>query len=268
MPDGSTARRLSWDVSGLEDPGELVSRLEQSTARVQALTRRNEELAARVRDLERKVGGAGRLTNDELIAELPKRMTEALQSAQEVETEIVERAKKRDAMVRRRVEHEAARLLERAQARAATVHSRAAEEAAAHLEAARAQAVDIVSTAYALQAQIVAELGDQYAMLEQRLLAFEDNRRTLLEAYEAVERRLGEGKRALRTELPPLLPTAIAAVRALEPEADAPPALGRGDRADPPDPPAVPSSASAPPATRPADVFDWSTPGATGAGSR
>jgi cell division septum initiation protein DivIVA len=184
-------------LTGLEDPEELWERLKEATAEAQALAVTNKKLAGRVKVLERQLSEVGGLSDDELVAELPKRMARALDSAQAVANEIVGRARKQEAAIRQQAKDSAADILRQAEERAATMLSDAATQATAHIVSAEGKAQEIIRSAHARRQHVLAEIEGEARAVQRRMEGLERNRSRLLEAVGVVERTLGEARRAL-----------------------------------------------------------------------
>ena len=197
MPTVFGANRRRLELTGLEEPEELWDRLRETTAEARALATANRKLEARVRVLERQLSEAGALTDDELVAELPKRMTRALEAAQGVATEIISRAKKREAVLGQRAEEAARTIVQQAEAEASSIVKQATKEAAAHIAAAEAEALDLVGSAQDRRNKILADLEDEVKTLEQRIRRLRKDQSRIARAYEIVERTLAESKAAL-----------------------------------------------------------------------
>lgn len=183
---------------GVLDGRELWGRLRAATNTANSLAATNRQLAGRVAALERQLAEAGALSDDELVAELPRRMARALESAQEVAEEVVGRAKMREGVIRRRTDDRVAALITQAEAEATAILRRAAEEAVGRVNQAKAQAQSIVRAAQAEQGRIYDELREQSARVEEQIAALRNNHGLLVQAYGVVERTLAEAKGALR----------------------------------------------------------------------
>ena len=197
MPTVFGANRRRLELTGLEEPEELWDRLQEATAEARVLATANKKLGVRVQILERQLSEAGALTDDELVAELPKRMSRALEAAQGVATEIVSRAKKREAVISKRAEESARVIVQQAEAEASSIVMRATKEAAAHIATAEAEALDLVGSAHDRRTKILADLEDEVKTLEQRLRRLRKDQSRLARAYEIVERTLAESRAAL-----------------------------------------------------------------------
>ena len=184
-------------LTGLEEPEELWDRLKEAIAESQALSAANRKLVTRVGVLERQLSEVGSLTDDELVAELPKRMARALETAQGVAQEIVRRAKKHGASIRQEAADSAAEIVRAAEGQAAKLLSQAAKKADAHIAAAEAEAADIVTTAHKRRKEILAQLQDEALSLHQRVTTLRKDQSRLAHAYDIVERTLSEARRAL-----------------------------------------------------------------------
>ena len=192
---GGNRRRL--ELTGLEEHEELWDRLQEATAEARALAMANKKLDARVRMLARQLSEAGALTDDELVAELPKRMSRALEAAQGVATEIVSRAKKREAVISKRAEESARAIVQQAEAEASSIVMRATKEASAHIATAEAEALDLVGSANDRRTKILADLEDEVKILEQRMRRLRKDQSRLVRAYDIVERTVAESRAAL-----------------------------------------------------------------------
>ena len=192
---GANRRRL--ELTGLEEPEELWDRLREATATARALATANKKLESHVQVLERQLSEAGALTDDELVAELPKRMSRALEAAQGVAAEIISRAKKREAIILQNAEESGRAIVQQAEAQASTILARAAKEAAAHMATAEAEALDLVGSAHDRRTKILTGLEDEVTTLEQRIRRLRKDQSRLARAYEVVERTLAESRAAL-----------------------------------------------------------------------
>ena len=184
-----------------QDADGLWSRLRETTGHARALTAANRKLAARVASLERQLAEAGGLSDDELVAELPRRMSRALESAQEVAAELVSRARQREEAILRETDHRAASILTHAEAEATAILRRAADEAVGRVSEAKAEAQTIVRAAHARYDQVLAHLQERSAALEDRATDLHREHGRLARTYEVLERTLGEAKAALRTSV-------------------------------------------------------------------
>ncbi|HEX2048360.1 MAG TPA: hypothetical protein VHF27_11375 [Acidimicrobiales bacterium] len=232
-------------LTGLEDPEELWERLKEATAEAQVQATANKKLTARVQVLERQLSEVGSLTDDELVAELPKRMTRALESAQVVANEIVGRARKHEAAIRQQATDAAAGIVRQAEERASAMLSDAATQATAHIVSAEGKAKDIIRAAQGRRQEILTEMKAEVEALHRRVEGLQRNQARLMHAYDVVESTLAEARRALsdagvaaRPAAPPL------------PEPETPPPVKRSRPR-----PGAPSL----------KVYDWS-PAASSAG--
>jgi hypothetical protein len=197
LPAVFGANRPRAELTGLEEPDELWERLKEASAAANALAASNKKLAGRVRVLERRLAEAGGLSDDELVAELPKRMSRALESAQGVASEIVRRARKSEAVIRQKAEESAASILRQAESQAAAILRQAAGDASARVAAADAQVVEVLADAHGRRDKILGELEGQAATLRQRIKVLEKHHDRLVDAYDVVERTLGEARAVL-----------------------------------------------------------------------
>jgi len=177
---------------------ELESRLRESTKEARALAFANRQLAARVESLERSLAERGGSSDDELVAELPRRMARALESAQEVADELVGRAQRREDFIRRKTDQRSLATLTHAEGEASAMIRRGAAEAVARVKEAKAQAAAIISAAHERRDQVMSELHEESARLEERVRILQKDHSRLMRAYEVVERTLVEAKGAFR----------------------------------------------------------------------
>lgn len=250
MPTGFALNRPRLQLTGLEEPEELWDRLKEALAESQRLAAANKKLSARLEALERQVSEVGGLTDDELVAELPKRMGRALESAQGVARDIVRRARKNEAAIRQGAVESAADIVREAEGQAAAYMKRAVAEATAHMAKAEASASEIIGSARRRRKEILAELQNEALTLEQRIKVLRRDQTRVLQAYDVVEQTLVEARRALRQ--------ADAA-----PQSEAPPP--NQERPQAPAAAARPRNGHKPVPLRAAAVYDWSPP-ATSAG--
>jgi hypothetical protein len=217
LPAVFGANRPRGELTCLEEPDELWERLKEASAHANALAATNKRLGARVRLLERRLAEAGGLTDDELVAELPKRMSRALESAQGVAAEIVRRARKSEAEIRQKSEESAATILHRAESQAAGILRQAGAEAAARIAAADARALEVLADTNARRDQVLGELEGQAATLRQRIKVLEKNHDRLVDAYDVVERSLLDARAVLGLPAAARPPSAIGASSAERP---------------------------------------------------
>lgn len=254
MPTGFGVNRPRLELTGLEEPDELWERLQEATAQANALATTNKKLASRVRALERRLVEVGALSDDELVAELPRRMSRALESAQGVATEIVRRARKQEASIRQKADESAAAIVRNAEGRAAGILRQAAAEGAARVAAAEAEALDVVASADSRRKQVLAGLEGEAATLRQRIKLLERHQARLVQAYDVVEQTLSEARTVLGRA-----PSPEAASEPARPEVLPAAANGRSSGRQVPRSPAdgAPPGAAVGPAY---GVFDWSPP--------
>jgi chaperonin cofactor prefoldin len=200
LPAVFGVNRQRSELTGLEEPDELWERLKETMAQATALATANKKLTSRIRLLERRLAEAGGLSDDELVAELPKRMSRALESAQGVATEIVRRARKSEAAIRLKAEESAAAIVRQAEVQAAGILREATAEAGGRVAAAEAHAVDIVRAAHARRDQVVGELEGEATTLRQRIKVLEKSHARLIDAYDVVERTLADARAVLGPE--------------------------------------------------------------------
>jgi chromosome segregation ATPase len=213
-------------VAGLEGFDELRSQLREVTAEAAALAAVNQELKARVTSLERQLADTAGLRDDELLAELPRRMRRALEAAQEVSEELVSRAEQREASIRETTEQRAAALMMRAERESTAMMRRAAAEAVERINDAKAQAEAMVEMARARRDRMMADLQQQRVALEDGVRALRREHHRLLRAYDVVEQNLGTARGALLAAievagppLPPATPVSNGSGRAVGPPA-------------------------------------------------
>lgn len=187
-----------YDVTGLEEPDELWERLKEANEQVKSLGTSNKKLSARVRVLERQLSEVGGLTDDELIAELPRRMSKALESAQGLGNEIVRRASEREVMIRQKALTDAADLRQQAEAEAADIRARAGTDAATYIAAAKVEAQRVVAAAQNRRDEVLFGLRAQAEEMERQIAVLREQRTRLAGAYDIVERTLAAAKAALR----------------------------------------------------------------------
>lgn len=185
-------------LTGIEGVDELWERLRDTTNEAKALAGMNRQLAARVHALERQLGDTGGLSDDELVAELPRRMARALESAQEVAEELVGRAKRRDEIIRQKTDHHASAVVAQAEAEATAILRRSAEEAVGRVNEAKAQAQAMLRSANAHRDEVLSDLQEQARILEQRIRHLRNDHGQLVRAFDVVERALGDARAAMQ----------------------------------------------------------------------
>ena len=175
----------------------------------------NTKLATRVRELERLMDGAGALSDDELLSELPSRMMRALQTAQEVSEEIVRRARARASQLLEQATQESEALRRKMENDARETLQHATEEAEAQLEDARERGQEMLAEARTLRARVLADLDAQRSNMERDVRRMQATRRELLEVLASVQEALESAE--MKPPAPPVAPPA-------PPEAGPPPA--------------------------------------------
>ncbi len=198
MREDSHARLRRFTLTGLESPEELWDRLRESTAEVDDLVARNTELDTELQALRRRLRGAGGLTDEELAAELPRRMTRSLAAAQEVAAELVDQAHNDVMLIRLNADQVASQVVGAAKAEAARIVRGTMAQAQAHLAAAKAQSNEILREAHGQRSQIVAELDERSARMQAEKQRLHEYRQRLEQAYDQVARTLAEARAALR----------------------------------------------------------------------
>jgi cell division septum initiation protein DivIVA len=266
MREDAHAGPRRFTLTGLEGPEELWDRLRESNAEIETLVARNGELNAELQALRRRLRGAGGLSDEELAAELPRRMTRNLAAAQEVAAELVEQANNDVMLIRLNADQLASQVVAGAKAEAARIVRGTMAEAQAHLAAARTQSNDILREAHAQRSLIVAELDDRSARVQAERQRLHDYRQRLEQAYDQVERTLADARAALASGSVPASPAgtgpAAGTARTVTRETSEPrPPSRRADEgqqppADPP--PAEVAGLRRPPDRGRATVFDWS----------
>jgi cell division septum initiation protein DivIVA len=254
----------------LESPEELWDRIRESDAEIESLTVQNAKLGADLDALQRRLRGAGDLTDDELMAELPPRMTRNLAAAQEVANDMIERARNDAMLIRLNADQVATQLLDGAEAEVDRIVRTTITESQAQMAAARTKSKDLLRDAHAQRSRILADLDGRAARVEQEYQSLADHRHRLEQAYVQVAATLAAAREALGTGGGPA--PAVASERAPAPR---PPAAARERPARPPvaanrpaEKPEKPEKAEkaekAPEPTgrvaggRRAGVFDWS----------
>ena len=176
--------------------------LQRVAQEFEALRTRNRSLVARVNELEHQLSERRRLTDEQLLAELPGRTARALRSAQEVGDEIVQRATERAALIAREAEEQAAGVRHAAETEAAAILREAELDAEAQVDAGRAAGKDLVMQARALRERILSDLAARQASLEDEIERLQVGRDHLLDAYFAVKRTFDEATSTFAREDP------------------------------------------------------------------
>ena len=166
--------------------------LQRVAQEFESLRARNRDLMLRVGELEQHLSERRRLTDEQLLAELPGRTARALRSAQEVGDEIIQRANEQAAAIAREAAELAAEARRSADADAKSILRDAELDAEAQVEAARAAGKDIVMQARAVRERILADLSARQAALEEEIERLQAGRDHLLDAYFAVKRTFDE----------------------------------------------------------------------------
>ena len=166
--------------------------LQRVAQEFESLRARNRDLMLRVGELEQHLSERRRLTDEQLLAELPGRTARALRSAQEVGDEIIQRANEQAAVIEREAAELAAEARRSADADAKSILRDAELDAEAQVEAARAAGKDIVMQARAVRERILSDLAARQAALEEEIERLQAGRDHLLDAYFAVKRTFDE----------------------------------------------------------------------------
>ena len=186
-----------WMAGEEQDVWQWVERL---MPEYELLRATNRKLVARVQELERMTGGALALTDDELIAALPHRVSRALRSAQRTSHDIIERAREREELVLQQAAEAAERVVAEARNRAGAAANEARGDADAIRRDAEAQARETVRRAQA-QAEAILEEARTQAGASRRQAsaeAIEQLERAEARAQDIAARAAGAEKRALR----------------------------------------------------------------------
>lgn len=268
MPAGRPhAGRPRFKLTGLESPEELWDRIQESDAEIESLTVQNAKLAADLDALQRRLRGAGDLTDDELMAELPPRMTRNLAAAQEVANDMIERARNDAMLIRLNADQVAAQLVDRAEAEVDRIVRSTMAESQAQVAAARTKGKELLRDAHAQRTRVLADLDGRASRIEHELQSLADHRYRLEQAYEQVATALADARGALGTAGSPAS-SATPSVASERTVARRPPAEARERPlreavASRPAPAAertekVPGPAGKVAGVRRAGVFDWS----------
>ena len=177
--------------------------LQRVAQEFEALRTRNRSLVARFNELEHQLSERRRLTDEQLLAELPGRTARALRSAQEVGDEIIQRATERAALIAQESDEHAAESRRRAEAEAGAILREAELDAEAQVEAARTAGKDLVMQARALRERILSDLAARQAGLEDEIEGLQVGRDELLDAYFAVKRTFDEATNSFARDDPP-----------------------------------------------------------------
>lgn len=198
QPDGEAAGTGGQDVGGW---------LQRMAAEFDELQTVNAKLVARIQELERMTVGVAALSDEELLAELPTRMSRALQSAQSVGQEIVKQARDREAVLLQHATETSAEIGRRAQTDAHDLRQQASDEARAHVEEARRLAEEIASQARAQRGRVIAELEARRAGLDRESERLEAGRTYLWQVFATLKEALEEPARAGFNEEAPAAPS-------------------------------------------------------------
>lgn len=228
QPDGEAGGTGGQDVGGW---------LQRMAAEFDELQTVNAKLVARIQELERMTVGVAALSDEELLAELPTRMSRALQSAQSVGQEIVKQARDREAALLQRAAEESAEIGRSAHADAHDLRQQAADEARARLEEAGKRAEEIASQARSQRKRVIAELEARRVSLDRESERLEAGRTYLWQVFATLKEALEEPARAGFTEEAPVAPLDAAPPSAPERARSRHPRNGsRGPRHDEPRP--------------------------------
>lgn len=254
---GLVGANRRFDLTGLEEAEELWDRLNDATSQLHVLQAGNTKLTARVRYLERQLSEVGGLSDDDLVAELPRRMARALETAQGVANEVVRRANRQKALILQQATVAAADVRRQAEMEAAELRERAAADGAAHRAAAEVDAAKLLAEANGRREKLLAEFRERSAVYRRQIGVLEEHHGRLIQAYAVVERTLAEARGALLS--PPVTdrrPGAGADTRAVALEL-APTDRGEGG-GEGVGTVARPRLATGRPPVRPPTVYDWS----------
>ncbi len=233
MTDDIRGRSELIDSNALASPQvagsaehEVWDWLKRAAAEFETVRVANERLKARVYQLERLQGGADRLSEEELVAELPKRMTRALQSAQHVGQEIIQRSQYQAQQLLRQAKVEAEEIRHQAEAEVRDGLASATSAARDLVHDAHDQANELIAQAKARRQRLLADLENRRRALEQDIERLSAHRNDLLLAFDKVRTALEEsGDPAAGEAAPtPRRDPAVNSDRRHQPESD----LGHG----------------------------------------
>lgn len=163
--------------------------LKRVSAEFEVVRATNKKLRARINEMERLRGGVERLSEDEFVAELPNRMIRALQSAQHVGQEFVQRAQSQAGLILERAKAEAAQIRQAADADADARLRSASETARNLVHKAQEQAKQQMEQASLERERYLADLEARCHALEDDIAGYGDD---LLHAFTAVRKALQE----------------------------------------------------------------------------
>ncbi len=229
MPEAPRRRTPRFKLTGLEGAEELWERLREANAEIESLLARNADMADELDAMQRRLRGVAGLTDDELAAELPQRMSRNLAAAQEVAEDIIERARNDAMLIRLDADQAAAQIVDSAKAEVARIVRGTMEESQAHVAAARARGNELLRAAHAERSQILADLDDRASRAEQERHGLYEHRQRLEQAYEQVARALADARAGLTSAAEASPPLAAARPEAPRPARARPARPDAGD---------------------------------------
>ncbi len=217
-PEDIAYRSFAGARRGLSEP-EVREFLKEIANQVATTGEREDELAARIEQLEDRLANPPPLTEAQVLDTLGEETTRVLRSAQEAADEIRANAGGRAEVTVREAEEEAKRVRDTAdefvsertrEAEAAAAATQkdaenraqaqmrvAARDAEAELEAARLRGREMVSEARVVRERILTDLGKRRSVLEAEVERLQVARERLEEAGRSARRSLGDAAEAL-----------------------------------------------------------------------
>ena len=194
-PDAIAERSFATAKRGYAE-SEVRAFLHRVADEVAALTGREKDLAYRVTQLEQEANKPPPpLSDQQLISALGEETARVLGQAREAAVELRNKAEEHARRLVREAQ-ESARELRTSAQQALEVKTREAEDSA------RARANEIVGEARTLRERVLADLSERRQELERQVAELRSSRGKLVDAYELVERTLGQATKLMEQETP------------------------------------------------------------------
>ncbi len=180
----------------------LAQRVDALERELRAAETRNEQLGARVAELEhasREQGTKDRASNQERPGGVIDPTVHALRSSQKAANDLVERARQRAREIEHSAVQNADQIRKRAEAEAQRALSAANRDAGVLLRGAQASSEELLGEAREARARAAAQLADRRTALEEEVNRLEARRIELLESFAAIKSDVDEAIHTLES---------------------------------------------------------------------
>ncbi|MGE0877879.1 MAG: hypothetical protein AB7L13_00025 [Acidimicrobiia bacterium] len=211
MLTGPSVERSFTVVRRGFDPDEVRRHLTELAREMSRLRSTEDELRARVAELEAKTTSTASFTaateppkidDDTLLRHLGEETARVLTAAREAAAEIRTKAEEGMATLLRDAQADAARMKSDAEIESARIRQTAQTEVDAQIEAAKAEGRQMVSEAQAVRERMLGDLAKRRHAAREQLLLMKESRDRLLEAFDGVRTTLVDVNSLLRSAAP------------------------------------------------------------------